>query len=127
MALSSDLRARVVAAVGAGQSRRGAGERFGVSAASAVRWMQRVKETGSFAAKPPGGDRRSGRIEAQADFLEACVAQTPDMTLVEMRAKLIAERGQTFGVTTIWRFFDRRGLTFKKSPRTPPSRSAPTS
>jgi transposase len=50
MALSDDLRERLVAAVEAGQSRRAAGERFGVSAASAVRWMQRVRETGKQAA-----------------------------------------------------------------------------
>jgi transposase len=50
MALSGDLRERLVAAVNGGQSCRAAGERFGVSAASAVRWMQRVRATGSFAA-----------------------------------------------------------------------------
>jgi len=44
--------------------------------------------------------------------------------LKELRAKLIEERDETFGTTTIWRFFDRRGLTFKKSPRTPRNRNA---
>ncbi len=56
MALSNDLRERVVAAVNSCQSRRRAGERFAVSA---VRWLQRVRETGSFDAKP----QRSQRIE----------------------------------------------------------------
>jgi len=36
--LSLDLRERVVAAVSGGMSRRQAAERFGVSAASAIRW-----------------------------------------------------------------------------------------
>jgi transposase len=127
MALSHDLRERLVAAVTAGQSRRAAGERFGVSAASAVRWMQRYRETGSFSAKPSGGDHRSERIERHADFILAAVAEQPDITLSELRAKLIEERGETFGTTTIWRFFDRRKITFKKSPRTRPSKNGRTS
>jgi transposase len=127
MALSDDLRERVVGAVNGGRSRRAASERFGVSVASAVRWMQRYRDTGSFSAKPSGGDRRSERIESHADFILAAVAEQPDITLGELRAKLIEERGETFGTTTIWRFFDRRKITFKKSPRTPPSKSGRTS
>jgi transposase len=45
--LSNDLRSRLVAAVAGGLSRRAAAERFGVSVASAVRWMQAVTTTGS--------------------------------------------------------------------------------
>ncbi|MFV0922872.1 IS630 transposase-related protein, partial [Sphingomonas parapaucimobilis] len=41
-ALSRDLRDRVVAAVESGVSCRRAAERFGVSAASAIRWRQLV-------------------------------------------------------------------------------------
>ncbi|MFN7359512.1 MAG: IS630 family transposase, partial [Brevundimonas sp.] len=38
--LSCDLRDRALAAVDAGLSRRGAAARFGVSAASVIRWDQ---------------------------------------------------------------------------------------
>jgi len=62
--LSLDLRERVVAAVSDGMSRRQAAERFGVSAASAIRWCAREKETGSPAAGKRGGDRWSARIDA---------------------------------------------------------------
>lgn len=127
MALSNDLRERLVEAVNAGASRRAAAERFDVSAATAVRWMQRVRDTGGFEAKPVGGDRRSDRIERQAEFILATVAETPDITLAELRDKLIADRGERFGVTTIWRFFARRGVSYKKSLPTPPSRRARTS
>lgn len=60
--LSTDLRSRLVAAVSAGMSRRRAAERFGVSTASAVRWVAAVNTTGTIAAKPQGGDTRSRRI-----------------------------------------------------------------
>ena len=56
--LSQDLRTRVVAAVSGGLSRRAAAERFGVSAATAVRWVHAVSTTGSCRAKPQGGDTR---------------------------------------------------------------------
>lgn len=64
--LSLDLRLRVVAAVEGGMSRRQAAERFGVSAASAVRWLQRSRAAGLVASRAVGGDRRTARIEAHA-------------------------------------------------------------
>ncbi|WP_367179600.1 helix-turn-helix domain-containing protein, partial [uncultured Sphingomonas sp.] len=56
-ALSRDLRERVVAAVESGLSCRAAAVRFGVSAASAIRWRQLALRHGTPAAKPQGGDR----------------------------------------------------------------------
>ncbi len=80
-ALSVDLRHRVVAAVVEGMSRRQAAARFGVSAASAVRWHQRFKASGTGAPSRQGGDRRSGRIEAYSEVILGLVTETPDMTL----------------------------------------------
>jgi transposase-like protein len=54
-AYSCDLRERVIEAVAAGASRREAAERFEVSAASAVKWVQRWRDDNSAAAKPRGG------------------------------------------------------------------------
>jgi hypothetical protein len=45
-------------------------------------------------------------------------AEMSDITLEELRAKLIGDCGETFGTTTIWRFFNRHGVAFKKSLRT---------
>jgi transposase len=68
-ALSMDLRLRVVAAIAGGSSCRQAGIRYGVSAASAIRWWQLERERGSCTPRKLGGDRRSGRIEAEAGFI----------------------------------------------------------
>jgi len=65
--ISEDLRSRVIAAVDGGLSRRAAGERFGVAAASAVRWVREWRESGSTRAKPQGGDMRSRRIEGHRE------------------------------------------------------------
>ena len=124
--LSLDLRERVVAAVDAGLSRRAAAERFGVSIASAVRWCARARDTGAPRAKPQGGDRHSHRIEAIGDLILAIVARTRDITLVEVQAEMAAQ-GHRVAIGTLWRFLNRHGITWKKRPRTPPSRTAPTS
>ena len=70
MAVSDDLRERVVEAVVlGGLSRNQAAARFKVSVASAVRWVKRFNTTGEISPTPSGGDRRSGRIEAHRDYL----------------------------------------------------------
>lgn len=125
-ALSVDLRDRVVAAIEAGMSCRRAAARFGVSAASAIRWRQLALRHGTPAAKRQGGDHRSGRIEAHAVFILSTVEAKDDITLVELQA-LLAERGTPVGIGTLWRFFDRHRITRKKRPRTRPNRIASTS
>jgi transposase len=112
-------------AIERGLSYRQAAERFGVSASSAIRWRERLVKQGNLAPRKQGGDRKSGRIEAEADFLLGAVAETPDITLAELREKLKA-RGVSAGVRTLWRFFDRRRITFKKRRRMPPNSNATT-
>ena len=127
MALSDDLRRRVVkAVVEEGMSRNAAAERFGVSIASAVRWVKRFETTGELSAAPTSGDRRSERIEAHRDYLLGLIRRAPDMTLLEIQERMIANCGERFSSSVLWRFFDRHEITFKKSPRTPRNSSAPT-
>jgi transposase len=123
--LSMDLRERVVAAVKDGMSRRQAAAHFRVGVSSAIRWVARAEATGNVRPKPMGGDHRSAAIEAQAGTILSLLAEQPDTTLAEFQEAL-AKKGRRFAVSTIWRFFDRRHLTLKKRPRTPPSRSGPT-
>ena len=125
-ALSGDLRERVVAAIAAGASCRAAAARFGVSASSAIRWWALERETGSVAPKALGGDRRSERIEAHASLILGLVARTSDITLKEIRVGL-AKAGVPVGIGTLWRFFERRRMTWEKRRRAPPSRTARTS
>jgi len=124
--LSEDLRIRVIQAVLGGMSRRSAAARFGVSVSSAIRWMSSYLSEGRSTAKPQGGDQRSGRTEAQHEFLMAAVKEAPDITLAELRERLIEERGETFALSTLHQFFRRHGVSYKKRPRMPASRSART-
>ena len=113
--LSTDLRSRLVAAVAGGLSRRAAAERFGVSPASAVRWVQAVNTTGSVEAKPQGGDTRSRRIEAFRNVILGAVQAQKDISLVELADLLRTGHGASFAASTVWRFLDRHGMTFKKN------------
>jgi transposase len=111
-AYSGDLRDRV--AVEAGASRRAAADRFEVSASSAIKWVQRWRQTGSVAAKPAGGSRSA--LDNHADALLALIAAQADLTLDEI-CVLLRDRGIVASRTALWRFFDRHDISFKKSLR----------
>jgi transposase len=59
---SLDLRARVVARVRAGHSRREAARHFGVSPSCAVKLVKRVDRTGVAEPAPQGRPRGSGKL-----------------------------------------------------------------
>jgi transposase len=88
---------------------------FGVSVASAVRWLRSWRDEGAKAAKPRGGDRHSHRIEAFGEVILGAIAAQTDITLVELSELLQREHGARFAPSTIWRFGNRRGLSFKKN------------
>ena len=111
---SMDLRERLVAAVEAGESRRSAARRYGVSASVAVKWLQRVKRTGSVAPDQVGGYRRPA-LDGEREWMLSRIAEKPDLTLRALAAEL-AERGVKAGQYAVWSFFRREGLTFKKNP-----------
>ena len=114
--LSNDLRRRVVTAVvDGGMSRRGAARRFGIAPSTAIKWVSAWRRTGSYRPRAQGGDRRSRWTEAQAEVVLALVEETPDMTLAEIAAHLEDEHGVRVSQSTVWRFFHRRGITFKKN------------
>jgi len=125
-ALSLDLRARVLAAVAGGLSHRAVADRFSVSPASVSRWRRLARTQGDVRPGPLGGDRRSGRVEAQRALILSILKQTPDITIEELR-RALAAHGHQFGYGTIQRFFMRHRITRKKRPGMRPSRTVRTS
>src|ERR1700704_3652883 len=104
---SLDLRVRVLRAVEAGASRREAAEYVEVSASSAIKWMQRLNETGSIAAKPSGGS--ISPLEAHTDFLLGLIAEQPDLTLDEIVA-VMRKRRIAGSRSAVWRFCKRHNM-----------------
>jgi len=114
MAMSKDIREKVVKAIKGGMSRRQAAARFDVGPATAVRWAKRVETTGDVAPMKMGGDRRSQRIEAHAEFILKEIKTKPDTTIMELRDKLRERHGLSLGYGTVWRFLARHKITRKK-------------
>ncbi len=120
---SQDLRERLIGAVEGGMSARAAGRLFDVSESSAVKWVARWRQTGQVTAKQMGGYKRSA-LDARAEELLGLLAERPDLTLDEMRAELRV-RGIHTSRGSLWRFFERHRISFKKNParkRTEPAR-----
>ena len=109
-AYSSDLRIRVVED---GVSARGAGRRLGIGESTATAWVGRWRRTGSVAAKSQKGRSRSP-LNAHTEWLLALIGERADLTLEEIRV-LLDERGVRVAVSSIWRFYDRHGISFKKN------------
>jgi putative transposase len=101
---SNDLRARVVAAVAAGESCRSVATRFDVAVSSVVKWSQRHRATGSVAPGKIGGHRKRV-LEPYRDFIIERIRRTP--------------QGVKVSHNTVWLFLRREGLRFKKNPVRP--------
>jgi transposase len=125
-ALSLDLRSRRLAAVDGGMSCRAAAVRFGVAPSTAIRWHAMRRATGSFAAKPLGGDMGSRRVEERAADILALWGARKDISLEELRAGL-AEIGLQVSVAGLHRFFVRQGITRKKRMAMLSSKTVPMS
>lgn len=126
MALSMDLRVRVLAAIDEGLSCRAATVRFGIAPSTAIRWFGQRRATGSFTPESQGGDMRSRRIEERAADILGLWEARKDISLEELRVAL-AEMGLVVSVAGLHRFFVRRGMTRQKRLAMPSSKTDPTS
>jgi putative transposase len=111
--LSNDLRERVVAAVGGGESCRAIAARFGVAVSSVVKWSQRYRATGSVAPGKMGGHRKRV-LEPHRGFITQRISQTPHLTLHRLKDELAAH-GVSVSHNAVWMFLRREGLRFKKN------------
>lgn len=113
--LSADLRERIVSDVSGGNTRRGAAARFGVAASTAVRLQARYEQTGSVAPARIGRPRDSGKLGVQRDFIIDQVEARPDITMPELAAVLLAERGLVVDPSNLSKFLCRAGFSYKKN------------
>ena len=112
---SIDLRVRIVGEIEKGQSCRSAGRRFGVSAATAVRLAQRKSQTGSVAPAKQGRPAGSGLLGPHVETLIGWVEAEGDITMPELAARLLAERGVTAHPASLSRLLIQQGFSVKKN------------
>jgi len=110
---SIDLRERVLRTVLEGSSTRQAAARFGVGISTAGHWFRRYRDHGETAARKQGQPRGS-KLDAHEGFILGLVDKTPDITLDEIAERLASEFGVSACRATVWHFFDKRDITFKK-------------
>jgi transposase len=106
-------------------SARQAAARFGVGVSSAIRWIGRAK-IGELAPRPRGR-RRASSLDAHETFIVGLIEKRKDITLNEMVRRLVAEQSVRISRSASSAWLRGRGWTFKKSPHTHWSRTAPTS
>jgi transposase len=123
-AYSIDLRERVVAAVETGGlSCHRAAEQFGVGVSTAIRWVERLRNTGSVAPSKIGGYKPRAIAGEHRTWLLARIKEK-DFTLLGLVGEL-AERGLKVDYRSVWTFVHDEKLSFKKKRggwRTRPSR-----
>jgi len=119
-----DLRRRVVDAIDGGFSARAAADRFSVAPSTAINWHRQWREVGSLDPGRQGKPSRS-KLDAYEAFILGLVEETPDIALHEIAERLASAFGVSVCKATVWHFFDKRGITFKKRPPMRASNNAP--
>lgn len=113
MGYSNDLRVRVIQVVEGGATARAAARQFVIGDSTAIRWAKQWRETGSVEARSNRGQSRSP-LKQHEEWLLDLVRREPDLTLEEIQGRLLDERQRKAGIGSVWRFFDRHGISFKK-------------
>ena len=113
-AYSNDLRDRVARSVVSGRSVRETAALFGVSVASAVKWSQRLRLTGSAASRPVGGRRPRLLVDEQGWLLTRMTEQ-PDLTMRALALELREKGYPTVSHNTVWKQLRLAGFSFKKN------------
>ena len=113
MALSVDLRGRVLAAHERREgSQRMLAERFGVAVGTVNGWLRQARE-GRRAPRRRGGGRAALGGAGPEEQLAALVAERPDATLAEYAAMLAQRVGRRFSSAVLCRALRRAGLRRK--------------
>ena len=126
MALSTDLRERVLAAHERREgSQRVLAERFGIAVGTVNGWLRQAREGRRAPLRRRGGPAALGG--AGPEVLTALAAERPDATLAEYAAMLAERVGRRFSPAVLCRALRRAGLRRKKKPCTRANESGPTS
>ena len=100
-AYGQDLRKWVLIEADRVGSARAAAARFGVGVSTAIEWVRRARDGERTARRQ--GQPRGSKLDPHADFLLGLVDEVSDITLDEMRTRLLAERGVSAGAGTLCR------------------------
>lgn len=122
--LSLDLRERIVGAYDAQQgTREEVAQRFRVSVGMVKKLLQQRRRTNELGHRHRYSGRKARILPEYRDKLATLVAAQPDLTLVQIKAKL----AMTCTVPAVHYALVALGLTYKKRRSTPPNKAGPMS
>lgn len=122
VAISLDLRRRVLADCQAGHTLAAVAREYTGSAEWVRTFSRRFEQTGEVAARSHATRRQPFHVRHEA-ALRAAVAAAPDRTLAGLRAHL----GLEVSIATLWAALRALKISFKKSRSGPPGRTGRTS
>lgn len=121
-AMSMDLRKRVAKALGSASSLTVA-ERFAVSGSWVRKLWRQLRATGSV--EPGGRGHRPRKVDAEGErVIRDWIQSKSDMTIPEVMARYLDERGVAVSEPAMRRTIRRMGLSRKKRRSLPPSAKA---
>jgi transposase len=123
--LSDDIRSRFRRLFDEGLSGREIGRRLMISAASASRLAQKIRQGASLAPAPNRRKSGRGRLAPFHDFLIELIHQDPDITLRELASALEHAHGVRASISGVDQVLTRLGYTYKKRASLPMSAGAP--
>ncbi len=113
MAISIDLRQRVLADHQAGMPNTQIAKKYTVSRSSVERWIARFAATGSLVPLSPPG--RTPLIDERArNLLRKWLAEENDLTLIQLQQRW-DEQGYSVALSTVGEWLDRLKLSYKKN------------
>ena len=121
---SQDWPKRMIRAVAASTAARAAARIFQVIESTKDQTAKALRETGSVSASKRSP--RESPLEQHAAWLLGLIAEEPDLTLQDVQMLLLREKALSVGLGSVWRFYDRHGIRFRKKParRRGPSQGA---
>jgi len=109
---SDDPRKRAVAAIESGHRREEVAELYNLALITIGGFIRRKRETGSVSPAKFGG-HKTFALAPHADLVKKPVAEQPDSTLAELKARLAKEKIKA-SQSAIFRFLRHLKLPFKK-------------
>ena len=110
------LRQRVAAFVEEGHSHRAAAARFRVSVNFVNDMVILKREAGGLEPRRQGNGGGHGKLVVVQGWIEARMAEKPDLTLNDLVAELADRHDIAIHRVSVWRFLRCLGLTHKKRP-----------